>query len=990
MKKIILLIVSVFVLQGVFAQQKMITGKVVDAQTGESLPGANIVIKGTTTGTITDMEGFFNMEYPKNDTGLLVITFMGYERFETLFKDRAFINVQLRPEAKGLDEIVVIGYGTIKKSDLTGSVASIKGADLTKASSSNPMEALKGKIAGLQVSSSSGEPGRAPVVRVRGVGTLNNANPIYVVDGVILDDISFLNSNDIASIELLKDASATAIYGSRGANGVFIITSKHGGTGIDPQINFKVEYGIQKLNKKLDLLDGYEFARALNDIASGTINNIDAVNNYDWQDAIFKENTFLRSYNLSFMGGADKLSYYFGTGIYDNEGIIPKSNYKRYNFKINTLYQAKDYLKIGTDIAVARINDDLSPGVVETAYRAWPIDEPYDANGNFAEVRGSGNPLAAIEYTNNNTIENRIVSNLFTELTFFKDFIFKTSYQFDYRTSKNRNFTPEYYVSPTQQSSRNALSIDFTESQTWIWENTLNHYKEIGDHSFSSVAGYTMQESFFESPTVTVYRLVREDPEYWFFNATLTDTVNVSHNLDDVFQTSMLSFLFRTNYSYKSKYLLTVSYRTDGSSKFNDENKFGHFPSLALGWNITKESFFDVKAINRLKVRGSWGIIGNEKISWFDRFSLIGNQYGAVFGNPEAYYAGATFLGTGNDDLIWESTKQTNFGVEIGLLKDKITGEFDYYIKETDDILVLLDVPGYYGFGSYQRVRFNAANVLNRGLEYYLKWSDNIGAFNYSVTTTGTKVHNEVQSMGAVTPSDSVIYAGNLSNGKRVTVTSVGEPIGSFFGYQIDGIFQNEEQLNSLPHLSGQSVGDFIYRDNNGDGVINADDRAVIGSPIPDFIYGFGLNFDYKSFDLSFDFEGMLGNQIYNAKNQTRFGIYNFETTVIDRWDGENTSDYEPELDILAGNYEQSEYYVEDGSYFRLRTLTLGFSLPERWLTPIDVSSVNIYLRATNLFILTKYSGYSPDIGGSPLSSGIDNGIYPSTNVNSFGINIIF
>ncbi|MCF8304603.1 MAG: TonB-dependent receptor [Bacteroidales bacterium] len=989
LKKLILIPLLVLMAMSLNAQERTISGVVSDAQTGETLPGANIVVKGTQRGTITGTQGEFELKIPEGADSL-VITFIGYQKSTIRIADKSVFNIKLQRKVTGLDEVVVIGYGTVKKSDLTGSVSTVKSEELTKIPSSNALEALQGKISGAQISSGSGEPGSNPIVRVRGIGTLNNANPIYVVDGVIVDDISFLSSNDIQSVELLKDASATAIYGSRGSNGVFIITTKSGGENIEPQITFKTEYGVQQLENKIDLLNGREFAMALNDISPGTINNLDAVANYDWQDAIFRENPVIQSYDLSVAGGNDKLNYYLGTGFFDREGIIPKSNFKRYNLKLNTKYKAKDYLTFGANISGAYSNDDNAPNVVGTAYRAWPIDTPYDENGNFAEVRGNGNPLAAIEYTHNYSKTYRLVGNLFTEIKFLDDFRFKSSYQLDMSHGKNRNFTPEFYVSATQQNPRNALSIDFTEDRTWIWENTINYDKEFDNHTINAVAGFTAQERYFESPTVTVYRLVREDPLFWYFNATLTDTVDVSNNLGDAYQTSMISYLFRTNYSYKKRYMATVSFRADGSSKFREDKRYGYFPSFALGWNLSNEPFFpELKNINKIKLRGSWGIVGNEKISWFDRYSLFGSQYGAVFGDPEKLQPGAAFFSAGNNDLIWESTKQANFGIELGAFRDKLTAEIDYYRKLTDDILVLLDVPGFYGYGSFQQVRFNAASVLNSGVEMHVSYKDEISDdLRYSLNLTGSTVHNEVMELGATTPTDSVIYGGALSNGKRVTATRVGESIGYFIGYEVDGIFQNEQQLEQYPHLTDQDVGDLRYVDQNGDGKITPDDRVKIGSPIPDFTFGMGFNVSYKGLSLSVDLQGQVGNELYNAKNQTRFSVYNFEGRVRDRWTGEGTSTTEPELDGRAGNYEESEYFIEDGSYLRLRTAVLSYDLPDRWMKGAGLTSASLYLRGTNILTLTKYSGYSPDLGGSPLSAGIDSGIYPITSIYTLGLNV--
>ncbi len=966
--------------------QRTITGRITDEASGEPLPGVNVIIKNTNRGTASDVDGKYSIEVSPQDE-FLVFSFVGYQEKEVEIDNRTEINVALTPKVQEMEEIVVVGYGTVKKSDLTGSVSSVKSEELNELSSSNALDALSGKLAGAQISSSSGEPGSNPIVRVRGIGTINNANPIYVVDGVIVEDISFLSPSDIESVELLKDASATAIYGSRGANGVFMITTKSGQAD-ESRINFSTEVGIQQLRNKIDLLDGEEFARAYNDIVPNAINNPGAVDNIDWQDQIFKQNPVVQNYNLSLSGGSEKINYYFSGGMHDTKGIIPKSNYQRYNVKLNTEYQVREFLNVGTKLSGAYVDDQIAPGVVGTAYRAWPIDKPYDENGDFAEVRGNGNPLASIAYSNNSTSSYKFVSNMFAEIDFLENFKFKTSYQLNLDHSKNRNFTPEFSVSPTQQNQRSRLSQSFTEDRAWIFENTLNYDNTFDEHHLKVLAGFTAQKNTFESPSVTVYNLIRDDPDFWYLNASTNDTLFDFGSGE--YTTTMNSYLFRTNYTYAGKYLFTGSFRADGSSKFREGNRWGYFPSFALGWNISKEPFFpDLEFLDNLKIRSSWGMIGNEKISWSDRFSLIGNA-GAVFGLDEALQAGATYQGTGNSDIQWESTVQFNTGIEIKAFNNKLTTEVDFYNKITQDILVNLSVPAYYGIGAFQRVRFNAAEVLNRGIELNAQWRQKLDDFNYSVSINASTVHNEVLSIEANTPTDSVIYGGTLSNGDQVTATYIGESIGSFYGYETVGVFQNEEELNQYASIPSQDVGDLRYKDVNGDGEITEDDRKIIGSPIPDLNYGFSFSLGYKGFNLSANFQGQIGNEIYNAKNQTRFGIYNFEGRVRDRWTGEGTSNTEPDLDGQAGNYEPSDYFIENGSYLRLRNLTLSYSLPDKYLSTIGFQKATLYLRGNNLFSITDYSGYSPDIGGGPLSAGIDNGVYPITRVYSFGLNVTF
>jgi TonB-linked SusC/RagA family outer membrane protein len=972
----------------IIIQSRLVSGRIVAASDKFPIPGVNVVLKNTNVGTITDREGEYSIEVPED--AVLVFSFVGYNTIERQVGNQSVINVEMVEDIRQLENIVIIGYGTQRKSDLTGSVSSVRGDDLVRIPAANPLQALQGKVAGVQVSNTSGEPGSDPTVRVRGVGTIGDANPIYVVDGVILSDISFLNTNDIYSIELLKDASATAIYGSRGANGVFIVTTKQGGTNVEPQISFRSEVSVQRLQNKIDLLSGREFAQAYNEIRPGTFNNLDRVSNVDWQDLIFVDNPLIHSYDLSASGGGDNVSFYMGLGVFNQEGIIPKSDFTRYTVKVNTSYRPSRFLNLGTNLTGAHINDQHAPNVVYTAYGAWPTDPPFDAEGNFAEIRGTANPLAAIEYTNAESNRYRLVSNTFADFTFFNDLRLRTSYQTDLEFGKGRSFTPVYFVSPLQQNPQTQLSNRFSQSNFWIWENTLNYNREITNHRFDALAGITFQRHNFEAPSFSVRNLIRSDEDFWYLNASLSDSAMVSMGGGDLFSTSMLSYIFRLNYTFDERFLFTGTYRIDGSSNFAANNRFGFFPSLALGWNITNEEFFpEWQFVDHMKLRASWGIVGNEKIPWADQFTLINNNAGAVFGRNGVLVAGSTLGAAGNPDVRWESTEQYNLGLEFLTFNGRLLGEIDYYRKSTYDILVLLSPPGYIGLGSFQLLRYNAANVLNTGLEFNLSWENTAGDLGYRFNILGSTIRNEVKSLGAAIPADSVIRAGSIL-GYQVTATIPGYPIGAFTGYDVIGIYQTQTDLDQFPSLPGQGLGDLIYRDVNGDGRITNADRVIIGSPVPDLIYGFGIELDYGGFNLALDFQGQLGNEIYNGKNQNRFTVLNFEGALRDRWTGPGTSNTEPRLTSNARNFPPSSYYIEDGSFLRLRSASLSYSLPENIINALGVNRTMVYVRGTNVFTLTNYSGYSPEIGGAPLQAGIDMGIYPITSVYSIGLNFSF
>ena len=987
--KFLLLVFLLFLFSNSFAQVKLITGTVIDADDKSPLPGVNILVKGTTIGVSTNIDGEYSINVPGEEI-VLLFTFIGYEKQEFITKGLTKIDVELKMQATALDELIVIGYGTVKKNDLTGSISSVKGADLTKITASSIEQSLQGKVSGLQVSSPSGEPGSIPILRVRGVGTLNNSSPIFVVDGLILDDISFLNSADIESIQILKDASATAIYGSRGANGVIIITSKSGKSQKENVVNFSSDYGLQYLQKKIDLLDGVEFAKVVNEINPGTFNNLNKVPNTDWQDEIFNEYSPILNSQLSFSGAAnEKYNYYLGLGYFDQDGLISKSSYNRTSIKLNHTYNLSKNVRIGNNISISAENKENAPNVVPQAYRAWPSSVPNNDDGSFAEVRGAGNPLASIAFSNSKMKKYRAVGNLYGEIDFLKYFVFKSSYGIDIISEKTKSFTPAFYVSPTQQNVTSDLSLNTRDYNIWLWENTLNFNYEVNNHRLNLLGGYTMQKVTDESLGGNVENLIGDDSSLWYLDTGETDS-ETNSNSGSIY--SMVSYLFRANYSYQGKYLLTASLRADGSSKFSEENRYGYFPSFALGWNVTEEKFFPQGGVfGKLKLRGSWGQIGNEKIPQNERFALISNGQNAVFGTDEALYPGASLGNTANPDLRWETTTQTDIGIEMGLWDNKLTAEFDVFDRKTEDILVQVSTPGYFGNGAFVKIYANAADVRNQGIEFNIGLHSQIGPVNAYFNANGSFIRNEVIDLAASTGNDSFIIGGSLNNGQNVTRTEVGKPIGSFYGYQVIGVIQNQDDLDNSAIIPGQTIGDLKFKDIHEDGIIDELDRTYIGSPIPDFIFGFTTTLNYKQISLSIDLAGQTGNEIYNGKNAVRPDLYNFESRVNDRWTGEGTSNNEPRATASGANYSVSSYFIEDGSFLRIRNITLQYSFQSESLKKINISKLNVYLKGTNLYTFSSFSGYSPEIGSSDvLSSGIDLGIYPVTAIISFGVSCTF
>ncbi len=987
------------------AQVRTISGVVSAGDTKETLPGATVLIKGTTTGVVTDIDGKFSISV-KTDNAVLLVSFVGYQTKEVILTNQTILDITLDPKKTTLDEIVVIGYGSVRKSDLSGSVGSVKSEDITKITALNPVQSLQGNVTGVQVTSTSGTPGENPAVRIRGVGTFGNSNPIYVVDGVIVDDISFVNSNDITSMEVLKDASASAIYGSRGANGVIMVTTKMGKVTEEKTVfNFTGELGMQKLAKKIDLLNGRDFAIISNQIKPGSFNNVDAVTNTDWQDLVF-HTAPVYNFQLSASGSSKNIQYYISGGYFKQGGIIDKSSYERITLKINNIYNFSKNVKLGNNITVAPYSQEVAPDVTYAVYRAKPTLVPYYPDGSFAVVDNVGNPLASLAYSNNFNKGVRGVGNLYLEADFLEAFSFKTSFGIDAGYNNSESFTPAFTVyNPDgtisqQQNLLSRLVKNNNYNLTWLWENTLNFKKDFGKHSFDVVAGYTMQNTTSDGFSMSGANLIRDGANFWYIQPSYiydpTNNVNtissISESVDMNQYYSMISYLFRVNYVFNKRYVLTATLRSDGSSKFAQDNRYAYFPSFALAWNVSQESFMqDITWLNKLKVRGSWGQLGNQNIPYWDRYARVESNILAIFGTNSDPNTGASFGINGNPDLKWEVTSQTDIGLEFGVLDSRLTAEFDYYNKQTDDILVLLSTPGYLGNGAGAKVRFNAASVVNKGFEFNLGWRDQIGKLKYNVGVLGTTLQNEVLSIGGNSGVDSVLIGGYLGNGVPVTQSQVGLPIGSFYGYKTDGVFQSQAELDAYPHSGQAGIGDLRFVDVNGDGIIDGRDRTNIGSPIPSFIFGFNMGVEIFGIDLSVNVQGQTGNKIFNAKEVVRPDPYNFESHVLDRWTGPGTSNTEPRPSFGGYNYTPSDKFIQDGSFIRLRNLVLGYTLPVEWSKKIYMQKFRIYIKADNLYTWTKYTGYTPEIGsGDVLSAGIDYGIYPITAVYSVGINLNF
>lgn len=991
--------------------QKVIRGKVTDNTDNSPLVGAVIAVSAAPAPTAvqngekpvapainmnaveTDAEGNYTITVQPADE-YLQFTFIGYETQTVKIDDRSLINIALIEQANLFDEVVVVGYGTTKKVDLTGSASTVKGEDISKIATNSVGAALQGKAAGVQVFNNNGQPGSQPIIRIRGVGTMNNSNPLYVVDGIITNDIGFLNTNEIETIDILKDASTTAIYGSRAANGVVMITTKKGKKG-EARINVSTSQTNQQLAHKIELANAREYATIVNEIqknngAKPKYSNPDSLGEgTDWQDAVFR-NAPMRNYNMSISGGTDFVSYYISGDYLNQDGIINGSNYERFGIRMNNTYKIKPYLTLGHNISVVRMNGKYVPDVSGVAYRTDPTLPIYKEDGSFQSDENTsavGNPVADIFYkSNNKDHSNRVIGNIYAEIKFLNDFTFKSSFNLGYFNYWKRAFTPVFKVGVYQQNVQNSLTLGNQRALGTNFDNTLMYNKTFNRLAINTVVGITTYTESVEDETQTGKDLVFEDDNQISMNVAEPKSITGTSGGSSY---AMLSYFLRTNLTFDDKYLLTFTGRYDGSSKFADGRRWGLFPAIGLGWRISEEPFLKSSdVLNNLKLRVSYGKIGNDRVnSDFPYLSTITQNLYSVFGQNENVYFGAIKTTINDTRIQWESTTTSDIGLEFGFFNSKLQGEIDYYNRKTSDILVSLPIPDYLGYENSPVI--NAASMRNTGLEFSLNWFDT-KVVDYMVGFNISTLNNKVLDLGNGQANQ---FAGGLGVGGRLgTNTYVGAPIGNFWGYKTAGVFQNQAQIDATPHLAGVKPGDYIYVDSDKNGILNEDDRVSLGNSIPKLIYGASFGLGYKGVDLTVDFNGQYGNKIINAKKMARFNTPNFEKSAASFWTSDGSTNEFPRATNGGYNYEYlSDKYVEDGSYFRIRNIQLSYSLPYSMLTKIKLTSVKVFISATNPVTWTKYTGYTPEIfSNSPYDSGIDAGVYPTTKAFTIGGSVTF
>lgn len=999
-KRFFILGVMLLLSEVIFGQTGIpVTGQVTEKGTGEPIIGATVVIKGQSIGTTTDVDGFYTLkDVPSEAT--LVFSFVGLKTVEQSVAGRRVINVQMEEDSRLIDEVVVVGYGVQRKSDLTGAVASVKSDELQKTSVANVANALQGRVSGVMVSSN-GTPGSEPEVKIRGIGTTNNSSPLYVVDGMFVNDIGFLNSHDIASMEVLKDASATAIYGSRGANGVIIVTTKQGGKG-KPVFTVTGSEGFQIVSDRLKMANAEEYAQLLNEalVNSGGEPKYDHPEllgkGTNWFNEIFRIAS-VRDYQVGLTGGSEEVSYNLSVGFFQQKGVIERNSYHRLTLRLNNEYRPVERVTVGHNISAAfSVNSNDDSSVVGQAYRLSPVIKPYNEEGDFSdsENASTGNPLATLAYLNNKTRDDRIAGSVYLTWDIIEGLSFRTSFGIDYLNRRQRIFRPEFYVSSTQKNEQNELSKNWSRDFTWLWENTLNYDITLNNiHRLNFLGGITAQRRQYELLGGSGRDLFTQNNSYLYLDQTSKGSRNAVNN---GYSESIFSYLFRTNYSLMERYLFTFSFRADGSSKFGPDHRWGYFPSFALGWRVTEEDFLKGRFewLNNLKIRGSWGQIGNDKIGNYKYYALanIDPVYDAVFNN--VYYSGGTITSLYNKSVHWERSEQYDIGFDLSIFNNRLSVEFDFYNRKTRDMLVTVDVPGSVGLSP---VETNVGAVINRGVDFSVNWQHAVRDFNYSIRFTGTTIRNRVSKLGGMR-----IPKGDIGSGRLISMTEEGKPIGYFYGYQVEGIFQSPEEIaqynTKAAEISGNpeqkyqnnvGPGDLIYRDLDGNGYINDKDRTDIGSPIPKFIGGLGVSMDWKGIDFSLDFQGNFGNKIFNAKQLERYsGSDNWDRSFLGRWTENHRNSSIPRMTLEGNNYMVSGRYVENGSYVKLQNLELGYSFPQHIIQKLRLTKLRIFFSGNNLFYITNYRGFTPEITGSALEAGIDRTVYPVTSSCRFGLNI--
>lgn len=989
-------------------QQTRITGTVKDA-TGLAMPGVGIKVKGTTTTSVTDTDGKYVINAGGNST--LVFSYVGYAEQEVAANGRTNINITLVESEAELSEVVVIGYGTVRRKDLTGSVASVKGADIKSQGVSDITRSLQGKMPGVTIESAGGDPGAGTRILIRGVGTLGNATPLYIVDGVQVASINNLNQTDIESVDVLKDASAAAIYGSRAANGVVLVTTKSGKSGA-PVVQLTANVGVQSKSSSVDVLNAQEWATVHNQAhANAGLTPLALASNpaalgegTDWQDAIFRSAP-VQQYNLLVSGGSESSKYSVSGGYNDQQGIVDVTGYKRYNLRVKT-ETTKGRLKFGETILLSREKFVTMPAgwggqggnPVGSAIKMIPAFKIYnpDALGGYDGASGSvvniANPVAQLYLNDINRENTSILANAFGELKIIEGLKYRLNLGYTNVFNSNYDYYKRYQIGGLFSHPTNDISLGKDQNVLLLLENTLSYDKVFGKHSIQALAGYTYQSNNYNYTSTARTDLPDGIDQ-------IDAGAGIVSNSGNRIENNLISALGRLIYSYDDRYVLTASFRRDGSSRFGANNRYGNFPSVALGWNIMNEDFFEPleKTFSNLKLRASYGVLGNQEIGDYQYSAAVASNINYVVGANQQRWFGSIQTAFASPNIKWETTKTSNFGIDAGFFGNKLNLTADYFVKKTTDVLLNVPIPG--SAGSVSNPVVNAGTLRNNGVELGLSYGNTAGKLSYNLFGSISAVRNKVIELG--TGSQQIFGGQPNHHGATSTLTEAGGSIGSFYLIEALGIFNSQAEIDAYAKdgkliQPNAAPGDVKFFDKNSDGQINNLDRVNLGSPFPDFEYGLGINASMHNFDLALFFQGSQGNKIYNGLAQDLQSTnlqMNYSKSTLNAWTPSNQSNIprvtanDPNL-----NSQTSSRFLEDGSYFRMKTLQLGYTLKDDFAKKLRISSFRTYVSADNIFTITNYTGFNPDLGrtGSIFDRGVDYGhvAYPLARTISLGIQL--
>ncbi len=978
---------------------QVIKGKVSD-KSGIGIPGAIVVAADSRTSTDTDFDGNFSINAKVGEA--LKISMVGFDAITVNATAGTMAVTMQESKDMELKEVVVIGYGTARKRDLTGSIIKVEGKIVADKPNTNPVASLQGRVTGLSVVNS-GQPGAEPDVRIRGTVSRYNTKPLYVVDGIFTDNINFINANDIESMEILKDASSLAIFGVRGANGVIIITSKKAKAG-KTTINYNTTLGLKSIVDKPSITNAAQFKtlydeQRVNEGAAPYGYYDKFTGDTDWIDAISNENATIINHNISISSGTDKNKFYLGVGYVEDEGLIDYEKYKKFTFNLSNELQLTDGIKVGVGFSGV----DARPAQLHSfgsALNATPIVEPFNSefgvyNQLPVQIGGAqiGNPLLYVEGNQGTQLnrETRFVGNVFAEIKLVKDLKFRAAYYADLGYNKGRGYNPVFniYTAETDQ-----LTLAAGNSQTSVnqytnnYEKTQQDYlftytKSFGNHNLSAMAGYTRYYFGFDSVSGTVSQYVTGDPipydkRWWYLSVYPYGDPSTSRSYSSQYENGTVSYLARALYNYDGKYILNASFRKDGSSAFSGDNRFQNFWSFGAAWDVTKEDFMqNQKIFDSLKLKGSYGELGNQYTSiQYPSYPSYTTGSSAVFG--ETLVPAYILAYRSNPDLKWETITSYEFGLEMGTFNNRLRLEANYFDKTTNDLLTFVSL----GSESFYT---NAGEIQNKGFEFSASWNDSVNDdFSYSINGNLTTLKNEVKS----------VYEEGFQVFDGPSILTAGSPIGSFYGYVVEGVYQSyNDVLGSAPSSLGDyGPGDLKYKDVNGDGKITPDDRTIIGNPTPDIMYGMSASMTYKNFSLSADLQGVYGNEVWRDwGNGSTFAQFNYRTDRIDRWTGAGTSNWEPRLNDGSGyNKQNSTYMIEDGSYVRLRNIQFAYDFDTEFLNKFSIQGLKLFINGQNLVTWKQNSGFSPEAGGSPISFGRDSGGYPLPAITTLGLNVTF